>query len=181
MEFLKLASQRCSTRKYQDKKVSQELLNKILEAGRIAPTASNKQPQKLVVIQNTDSLKKLRKGVNFYNASLAIIVCCDHENVSFKYSRDLWIDGSPYNNQPTSDIDAAIVADHMVLEAEDLGLGSCWLARFNPDILREEFLIPASIEPVIVLAIGYAEIEKSSGNQQKQRKPLGEIMVCESF
>lgn len=105
-------------RNYQDKKVSQELLNQILEAGRMAPTG---------------------------------------------------------------DIDTAIVADHMILEAEDLGLGSCWLARFNPDILREEFLIPQNIEPVIVVAFGYPKLENRVRDWKKQRKALVEIVVYESF
>ncbi len=117
MDFLSLAKQRCSVRKYKVDAVEKDKLDKILEAARIAPTAANIQSQRLLVINSNEGLKKLSRGVNYHGAPLAIIVCGDHSNVFVR----------PFDKKDMVSVDATIVADHIVLEAEDLGLSSCWL------------------------------------------------------
>ena len=132
MDFLSLAKQRCSVRKYKKEAVEKEKLDKILEAARVAPTAANCQSHRLLVINSSDGLSKLSKGVNFHGAPLAIIVCGDHSDVFIR----------PFDKKDMVSVDASIVADHIVLEAEDLGLSSCWLTYFEPTIIRNEFNIP---------------------------------------
>ena len=172
MEFLALAKQRCSVRKYKDTEVEKEKLEKILEAAQIAPTAANMQPQRLLVIKSAEGLKKLSKGVNFHGAPLAIIVCGDHSEVFVR----------PFDKKDMVEVDAAIVADHMVLEAEDLGLSTCWLTYFEPEIIRQEFQIPGNFEPVAILAIGYAAGAKASADRHKSdRKNIESITTYESF
>jgi len=172
MNFLELAKKRYSVRKYSSKKVEEEKLLKILEAGRVAPTATNGQPQRLIVVQQEDGLNKLNKGSKIFGAPLAIIVCADHDKT--------W--KRPFDNMDTADIDASIVTDHMMLQATELGLGSVWICYFDPKIIKEEFNIPENIEPINILAIGYAQgEEKSSDRHSQARKPLKETVFYEKF
>lgn len=170
MEFLQLAKKRYSVRKYESRKVEEEKLLKILEAGRVAPTGANKQPQRFIIVKEEEGLKKLKKGANVYGAPLAIIVCADH-SASWK---------RPYDGKDIADIDASIVTDHMMLQAEELGLGSVWICYFDPEAIRKEFKIPEGIEPVNILAIGYDAGEAASPDRHdKLRKPLGELIIAE--
>lgn len=167
MDFLELAKQRCSMRAYQDKEVEGEKIKKILEAGRIAPTAANCQPQRILVINNETALQKLAKGVQYHKAPLAVIVCSDIKNT--------WV--RPYDKKSMADIDGAIVADHMVMEAEDLGLGTCWLTYFQPQIIKQAFNIPGNYEIVAILSIGYAAAGKASPERHAQERHVMEEVV----
>ena len=169
MEFLKLAEKRCSVRKYSSKPVEDEKLNMILEAGRIAPTAANFQPVKVIAVRNKESLEKLGKAADIYNAPIALIVLADRSKA--------WT--SPFDKMQTTDIDASIVTDHMMLEATSLGLGSVWICYFKPDILREEFSIPENLIPVNILAVGYP----SEDNQKspKIRNPIDSFVCYEKL
>ncbi len=172
MSFLELAKKRYSVRKYQNKPVEEDKLLKILEAGRVAPTAVNYQPQRIIVVREKDGLEKLKKAANIYDAPLAIIVCADH-NVAWK---------RPFDGKNTVDIDASIVTDHMMLQATELGLGTVWICYFKPDVLKKEFNIPDHVEPVNILAVGYAAGESSSPDRHdKLRKPLKETVFFETY
>ena len=114
MDFLEIAKKRYSVRSYSDRKVEGEKLDKILQAAHIAPTAANLQPVHLIVVQEKDGLEKIGKGANIYGAPLAIIVCADHNKA--------WV--RPFDKKKTSDIDASILTDHMMMEATELGLGA---------------------------------------------------------
>ena len=117
MDFIELAKRRCSVRAYDDRKVEPEKLERILEAARIAPTAKNLQPVKLLAVQSGEGLEKVGKAANIYGAPLAIIVCADHQRA--------WT--RPFDGKRSTDIDASILTDHMMLEATELGLGSVCL------------------------------------------------------
>jgi len=172
MSFLSLAKKRYSVRKYDSRSVEKEKLLEILEAGRIAPTAANIQPQKLIVIQEAEGLAKLKKAANVHGAPLAIIVCADQNTA--------WT--RPYDKKNTVEIDASIITDHMMLEATELGLGTIWVGYFKPDILRQEFNIPSHIEPVAILGVGYALGEAASPERHdRARKPLSETVMYETY
>ena len=172
MSFMDLAKRRYSVRSYQKKKVEEDKLMKILEAGRVAPTGANRQPQRFIVVREESGLEKLKKAANIYEAPLAIIVCADH-SVSWKRSMD---------GKDVADIDASIATDHMMLQATELGLGSLWVCHFNPVILKEEFNIPDNIEPINILAIGYAAgPEQSPDRHDKTRYPLENFVHYESY
>lgn len=147
MEFSKLITQRHSGRNYLSDKVEAEKRNAILEAGRMAPTAANLQPVKVLVVEKETNLAKLGKAANIYGAPLALIVCADR-NTAWK---------RPFDGKQTVDIDASIVTDHMMLQAEALGLGSVWICYFKPDVLKSEFSIPDNLEIVNILAVGYSD------------------------
>jgi nitroreductase len=172
MDFLELAKKRCSVRKYDEQKVEQEKLLKILEASRVAPTAANFQPQRLLVIQKKEGLEKLKKGANVHGAPLAIIVCSDH-GTTWKRSLD---------GKDTADIDASIVTDHMMLEATTLGLGSIWVCAFDSTVLKKEFNIPEGFEPINILGIGYSAVPAESPDRHDtKRKPLDSTVFYETF
>lgn len=172
MDFLDLAKKRFSVRKYQQKEVEKEKLEKILEASQVAPTAANKQPQRLLVINNTEGLEKIKKAANIFDAPLAIIVCAD--------KTEAWV--RKFDQKNTIDIDASIITDHMMLQATELDLGSLWICFFEPTILKKEFNIPENLEPVNILAIGYLDGKiQSSTRHNLVRKPISETVVYNSF
>ena len=90
-------------------------------------------------------MKSIAKAGNIYNAPLAIIVCADHSKA--------W--KRPFDNKKTTDIDAAVLADHMMLQATELGLGTVCVCFFKPDVIKRKFSLPDNLEPVNILAIGY--------------------------
>lgn len=146
MSFLQLAKERYSVRKFSSKKVEKEKLDLILEAGRFAPTALNYQPQRILVLDTEESLTKLKLCTRYhFNAPLALLVCYD-STVSWKRS---------FDNIEMGDVDASVVATHMMLQVAELGLGTTWVGGFNPDIIRETFELPEYLIPVAILPIGY--------------------------
>ena len=172
MRFLELAKKRYSVRSYRPQKVEEDKLNLILEAAHVAPTGGNRQPQHLIVVQSEAGLEKIGKAANIFQAPLVIIVCSDKEKA--------W--KRPYDGKTLEEIDASIVTDHMMLQATDLGLGSLWICKFEPKVLREEFGISNHLEPVNLLVIGYADGKKKSPNRHDEdRKPLSEVVSYEMF
>ena len=167
MELLEIAKKRFSVRDYTDQKVEPEKLNKILEAAHVAPIAANLQPVHLIVAQSDEALAKVSKAANIYGAPLAIIVCADHNKA--------WV--RPFDKKQTGDIDASILTDHMMLQATELGLGSVWVCYFKPDVLSKEFDLPANLEPVNILVVGYsAEGEGDLNRFDVQRIPMSDLV-----
>jgi len=170
--FLDLAKNRYSVRKYENRTVEAEKLTAILEAGRIAPTAANKQPCIFLVINDEKSIEKICKACNPHGAPLIIVVCADRKSA--------WI--RPFDKASMVEVDSSIAADHMMLCAQDLGLSSCWITYFDPAILRKEFNIPDDLVPVNILAIGYGADKPQSPDRHTQtRKPLDSIVKYSSF
>ena len=168
--LLDIAKKRYSVRKYEDKPVEKEKLEKILTSAHVAPTAANLQPVKLLVVQDKERLKSIAKAGNIYNAPLAIIVCADHSKA--------WT--RPFDNKQTADIDASILTDHMMLQATELGLGSVWVCYFNPDILCREFELPEHLEPINILAIGYSNAGTADTSRfDRQRIALSQLVTYE--
>ena len=167
MDFLSMAKARYSVRKYKDTPVEAEKLQKILEAGRIAPTATNAQPQKVLVLQSKEALEKAKDAARFYDAPVLLVVCADKETA--------W--KRKYDGMNSYQIDASIVTDHMMLQATELGLGTLWICWFKEEVLREAFDLPENIVPVNLLAVGYADCEPASPERHAElRKPLDETV-----
>ena len=172
-DFLDLARRRYSVRTYLPQPVEAEKLERILEAGRVAPTAKNNQPHRILIVQSPEGLEKLTKCTNVQGYPLGIVVC--------GVQSEAWV--SPFDpNKNSLETDTSIVATHMLLEATDLGLGSFWMMRFEQERVREAFNIPEGIVPEHILAIGYASGGgKSPGRHDKLRKPLETTIVREHF
>jgi nitroreductase len=171
MKFIELAAQRCSIRSYKPDPVPDELLNQVLEAGRLAPTAKNLQPFHFLVVRRADKLDELAAAypAPFLREAPVVIVVCTDEAAGWTRDRH---DGKNY-----TDVDAAIAIDHMTLAAADLGLGTCWIGAFNPAAVVDAMKLPEGIEPIILLPLGYPK----AGGGQKRRKALKDLVHYEQW
>lgn len=148
MTFLELAKLRYSVRSFKDTPIEEEKLNLILEAGRIAPTACNNQPQRIYVAKSEESRKKLASVCRCtFDAPVILVVCYDR-------SRD-W-KNKLLPGYESGETDAAIVCTHMMLQAADLGIGSCWVGYFNAQTVAEVLELPENVAVSALLPIGYA-------------------------
>ena len=163
MTFLELAKARYSVRSFKDQPIEDEKLNRILEAGRIAPTACNNQPQKIYVAKSEDARKKLASVCRCtFDAPVILVVCYDR-------TRD-WKTGLMPGSE-SGETDAAIVCTHMMLQAAELGLGSCWVGWFNADQVSEVLGLPENVTVSALLPIGYpADDAKPTTNHTKYRE-----------
>lgn len=170
--FLNLAEKRFSVRQFLNKAIDEKDLNRILRAGYVAPTACNRQPQRILVINSEEGLAKLKKCTScHFGAPAAMLVCYD-KNECWKREFDAKTSG---------DIDASIVTTHMMLEAADLGIGTTWVMYFIPEAVREEFHIPDNIEPVALLVMGYPAQDASPFPGHSEFRPLEETVLYNTF
>jgi nitroreductase len=170
MEYSELIAKRYSVRAYRPDPVENEKLQAILEAARLAPTAANRQPFQLVVLHTAgreDEIGKIYRKAWFVQAPLVIAVCA--------ISSQAWVRESDRFNARM--IDAAIVADHLILEATNQGLGTCWVAAFNVEAARSVLQLPEEAEPVIFTPLGYPADQPGA----KTRKPLSELVRYEHW
>lgn len=163
MEFLKLAEERCSIRSFSPTPVEQEKLDAVLKAGRLAPTACNNQPQRILVLKSPEAMEKLKKCTPCdFGAPCALIVCYD--------TAKCWV--RPFDSKSHGDIDASIVCTQMMLEATEQGLGSTWVCYFDPAAVVREFQLPESIIPSSILPLGYAAQDAKPAHLHYERQPL---------
>ena len=167
MDFLELAKQRFSCRSFEAKEVEKEKIKLILEAGRVAPTAVNYQPQRILVLTEKEELEKLSECTRYgWNAPVIMIVCYD-KNISWKRK---------YDGKDEGEIDASIVTTHMMLEAQYLGLGTTWIGYFEPVKVREIYKIPDNLEIVAILPIGYPSKEAEPSGMHYERNSLDKMV-----
>lgn len=164
MGFMELAASRYSVRAYKPDPVEGEKLHQVLEAARLAPTAANKQAFQLLVIHTTgrdEALKRIYGQDWFVQAPIVICAC--------GFPGQNWVrrDGKNYN-----DVDVAIVMDHLILAAADLGLGTCWIGAFDPAAAREVLELPEGVEPIVFTPLGYP----ADTIRPKRRKDLAELV-----
>ncbi len=166
MKFIELAEKRCSIRGYKPDPVPEELLNEILQAGRLAPTAKNLQPFHFIVVRSEpllDALAVAYPAPFFREAPVVIVICVES---SKGWTRERY-DGKNY-----CEVDAAIAIDHMTLAAADNGLGTCWIGAFDPSKVSAVIGLPNDIEPLALLPIGFPNME----GREKIRKALDELV-----
>lgn len=148
MTFLELAKARYSVRDFLNKPVEAEKLRAILTAGKAAPTAANRQPQRIYVLTSPEALEKINAVCTCIFGAPAVLVVCWDEARSWKNPLT-----PGYNS---GEMDASIVCTHMMLEAWEQGIGSCWVGYFNHDAVAEALGLPAGVHPCALLPIGYA-------------------------
>lgn len=172
MKFIELAKNRCSIRQFSQKSVEKEKLDLILEAGLLAPTACNNQPHRILVIENEESLSKLRKCTPYhFDAPIVLLICYDNSQ-SWKRS---------FDGKDSGDIDASIVTTHLMLQATELGLGTTWVGHFNPDTIKKEFSIPENITPVALLPLGYPAADATPNPLHYKRESSEKIIFYNKF
>ena len=169
MDFSELVQERYSVRVYKPDPVEKDKLAQVLEAARLAPTAANRQPFQLVVIHTAGREAELRRIYGrewFVQAPLVICACGVMDQT--------WIrrDGKSYN-----DVDVAIVLDHLILAAANVGLGTCWIGAFDAGAAREVLGLPEGVEPVAFTPLGYAADTPGT----KKRRALSELIRYERW
>jgi nitroreductase len=169
MEYFDLISARYSVRAYKSDAVEEEKLLQVLNAARLAPTADNRQPFKIIVIHTKGREAELRKIYNreWFTQAPLILCACGIPRLS-------WV---RRDQRRYLDVDVAIVMDHLILAATDLGLGTCWIAAFNAAAAREVLGLPDEIEPLIFTPLGYP----ADAAHPKERKPLADLVRYEAW
>ena len=170
MEYSQLIANRYSVRAYLPDPVEEDKLHQVLEAARLAPTAANRQPIQIVVMHTAErqaEIGRIYKRPWFVQAPLVIAICA--------VSSLAWVRESDRFNARL--IDAAIVADHLILAATNLGLGTCWIAAFDVNAAREVLGLPDEAEPAIFTPLGYPADQPGP----KIRKPLDELVRYEHW
>jgi nitroreductase len=165
MELNQVIANRFSVRSYTGENVDRKITLEILDAARIAPSAVNFQPWHFIVVDEEIDLAELRQVYQrnwFTEAPACIVVCSDHTQSWKRIS-----DGKDF-----ADVDAAIAIDHLILKATDMGLGTCWVCNFDVNMACEKLHLPAHIEPVAIIPVGYS----NAVQPLKTRKPLEELV-----
>jgi nitroreductase len=169
MEFSELIKARYSVRAYTRAPVEEEKLQQVLEAAQLAPTAANRQPFQIIVIHTEgreDELKRIYGRDWFVQPPLIICAC------GIPAENWVRVDGKNYN-----DVDVTIAMDHLILAAADLGLGTCWIAAFDPDAARDVLNLPDGVEPIAFTPLGYP----ADTPRTKRRKSLEELVRYERW
>ena len=169
MELLKLMEERYSVRAYSPREIEEDKLDRILEAGRLAPTAKNNQPQHIYVLKSPKAIGTVRALTRCaYNAPVVLAVAVDK-------SRE-W--NNPLEEGVTSgQQDAAIVATQMMLAAWNEGIGSCWVCYMSPTEIHDAFGLPENEQVVLLMPIGYPAEEAKPSPNHGSRKPITETVT----
>ncbi len=172
MDFEKLVTRRYSTRSYKPDQIEEDKLNLVLEAARMAPTAANRQPFQLIIIRTEgreEELRRIYKPDWFASEPPLVICACALPEKGWERRRH---DGENY-----AAVDVAIVVDHITLQAADIGLGTCWIAAFDPVAAREVLHLPDNVIPIAFTPLGYPNDTLGA----KKRKPLEELVRYERW
>jgi nitroreductase len=169
VDFFETIAARCSVRGYKPDPVPDDVLHKVLEAARRAPTAANRQPFRLVVIETKgreDELARVYGRGWFTQAPLVVAVVA--------VPGEAWrrMDDKPYD-----EVDATIAMDHLILAATALGLGTCWIAAFDPAAAREVLGLPDDVEPIAFTPLGWPDKPPAATS----RRPLDELVKHERW
>ena len=165
-DFLTLAAERYSVRHFTDQVVEQEKIDKIIEAGKIAPTAVNSQPQMVYVVKSPEAVAKLnRVSPCIYGAPQVFVFCYNDQNVC------------PRGEGNYGDIDVTIVLTHMMLEAANLGVGTCIVGYFDQQQLIDALELPSNMHPVLIMPFGYAADDAVPSPRHSEFRDLSETVA----
>lgn len=172
MDFDKLAEDRYSVRSFEARAVEREKVDLILKAGRNAPTAANRQPQRILVIDSPAGMEKLKKCTKYtFGAPMAFLICCDEDAA--------WV--RPYDENNSGVVDGAIATTQMMLQAHDIGLGTTWVGHFDPKMVVAAFGLPDSFVPVAVLPTGYPAADSRPGPKHTEKLPEAAVVFHDDF
>ena len=171
MDIMEAIIRRCSVRSYQEQAVEEEKLESILEAARLAPSASNRQEWRFIVVRDKNIRQRLMKAARnqaFVGQAPVVIACCaktDNHTMTC--------------GQLCYPIDVAIAIEHMALKATEEGLGTCWIGAFYEEQVKEILEISKDIRVVELLTLGYPA--KPQALSHKDRLSLEEIVMYERW
>lgn len=164
--FLELAEHRFSVRKYSDRQIEKDKMDRILRAAQVAPTAVDSQPQKIFVLQSREALEKAKRVTRFtFDAPTILLVCSDKDRAF-----------TMKDGQYMGTVDCTIVLTHMMLAAEDEGLGTCWVRGYDINDAKKEFGLPDNLIPEALMPIGYPADDCVPGPKHSDRLPIEETV-----
>lgn len=168
MNFSQLITSRYSVRSFADRDIEDEKLASILEAARVAPTACNRQPQKIYVIRSAEALKQLNDITKFtFGAKTVLLITADNSTA--------W--KNPFSSDyHTGEIDCSIVCTQMMLQAWELGIGSCWVGYFDIPKVQKLFAIPENEQIVALLPLGYPASDSKPARGHEESKSIDSMV-----
>ncbi len=169
MDVFEAIAARYSVRGYKPDPVSHEMLHQVLEAARQAPTAANKQPFRIVVVHTKGREEELARvyGRKWLLQAPLVIAFIAVPGEAWRRMDD----------KPYSEVDATIAMDHLVLAATALGLGTCWIAAFDPAAVRDVLGLPDDVEPIALTPLGYPDRDRAATD----RRPLDQLVKYERW
>ena len=175
MDILKAIKERQSVRGYLDKTIPKEVLDRVLETARLAPTAANKQPFKLILVTDKQTKSKLVRASReqtFIAEAPIVVVGCAFSEESYQN-----IGGT----RTSEEIDLSIVFDHLMLQAAEEGLGTCWIGAFDEEKVKAILNIPSNVKVIGLTPLGYPSGKESKSGKHLERKPLSKIVLYEKY
>ena len=171
MSIIDVMRERYSQRRFSPDPVEEVKLRQILEAGNLAPTAENKQPQRILVLRGEKALAKVDLCTRCrFGAPVVLVLAYDMNEAA--------------RNPDVADfgpVDVAIVGDHMSLAATELGVHSCWVGLLNPSEVRRQFKVPASYRIVALMPMGYPSEKSRPSRLHRRRKELGQTVFFDNY
>ncbi len=168
MDFYTLVKERFSVRKFKDQAVEKEKVDRILEAGRVAPTAKNLQPFHVYVLKSEEALKKIRDLTPATFQAPVVMLLCEEADKA-------WV--NPFDGFNSASMDLAIMTSHMMLQAQELGLGTTWVCWFDTAKVKETFEIPDGLQPRVLLPVGYPAEDVQPGPMHPFRKEISDYVT----
>lgn len=169
MDVFTAISERRSIRAYKEREVEEAKINKIIEAGRLAPSASNRQELKFVIVRNKETRQKLAGaayGQAFVGEAPVVIAACATESKAIMPC-----------GQYAYTVDLSIAVSFMILEAYELGLGTCWIGAFKEDEVKKILGIPNHVRVVALFTVGYP----NQNPAMRPRKSFDQIACFEKY
>ncbi len=171
-QLYELARDRFSCRSYSDRPVERDTLLAVLDVARLAPSACNKQPW-MFLVADSDELR--RAVIESYHrewikTAPEFIIACGLHSKAWHRSCD---------GKDHTDVDLSIAIEHLCLAATAMELATCWVCNFDPAVISKAFNLPADVEPIAIIPIGYADENKALS--AKSRKSLSEIVKWGKF
>ena len=173
MDFYEVIVTRRSVRSFSDRLVPQDVLERVLNAARIAPSGSNRQPTRLIVVKDPrarEALVPLCEGQGFVAQAPVVVVAC---------GRNIRYDRGAYMGDMAMLVDVSIALDHLILAARAEGLGTCWIGSFNNERLKKHLGVPAEFQIVALTPLGYPR--DNPFVETTNRLPLEEIVCDEKW
>jgi nitroreductase len=178
-KMLELIKNRQSDRKYSDRPIERDKLDRIIEAGRMAPSACNAQPWKLIVVTDPEIIQRVALassskviGINTFmtQAPVQIIIVREKPNLTSKI-------GATIKEKDFSLMDIGIVSENICLQAQAEGIGSCMIGWFNEQMVRKILQIPRLKRVELIITLGYSLSDK----REKKRKPASDTVSFNKY
>lgn len=171
MDLMEAIKSRRSIRMYKPTPVPEDLLRTVLNAARLAPSANNAQPWRIIVVTDEDAKRRLAAGANgqkFIAQAPVVLVACGLPDEAFQTA-------GGYMSSHV--IDVSIALDHLTLAAHSVGLGTCWVAWFREDKVREVLAVPEDVSVVAITPLGYPD----EAPERTPRRNLEELILRERY